>query len=127
MGWRSVLKAAWRFLLPVLMIAAAIIAGAALTFLWWGPFSFQAYSDRLFWGGIGAIVVGGIAVWAALGSYQTLGTPSVLTASGDARIAHERIREYIKMNSGRYGFVFRAFSVGLICLVGAALTDILSR
>ena len=127
MDWKSVLEGIWRFMMPVLIVAASIIAGVALSFLWWGPFSLRVYSDRLFWGGIGSMIVGGFVIVASLGSYSTLGTPSVFTAAGDAPIAHERIREYIKMNSNRYGFIFRAFSTGAICIVVAILVDVLSR
>jgi hypothetical protein len=127
MDWSKILKGIWRFWGPVLIIAASIIAVVALSFLLWGPFSFPAFSDRLFWCGIGAVIVGGFAIWAALGSYSTLGTPSVLTAPGDAPIAHERIREHIRMNAGRYRFTFRAFSIGAICLVVAILAELLSR
>ena len=127
MDWGSILKGAWRFMMPVLIAAGLIVVGVAVSFVWWGPFSFRAYSDRLFWGGIGSMLVGGFVVVASLGSYRTLGTPSILTAPGDAPIAAERIREYIKTNSGRYGFIFRALSVGALCMVVASLVDVLSR
>ncbi len=117
----------WRFFLPLLIIWVAIVALIALSFLFWGEFTFKAYSDRLFWGGIAAIVVGGFVVVSALGSYSTLGTPSVLTAPADARIAHERIWEYMKTNAGRYTFTFRMFIVGALCIGTSALVEVLSR
>ena len=85
------------------------------------------YGDRLFWGGIIVSMVGGFVIVGVLGSYSTLGTPSVLTASGDARIAHERVWEYIKTNSGRYMFSFRMFLVGFMCMGTSALIEVLSR
>ena len=127
MDWRSILKGVWRFMMPVLIAVAVIVVGVAVSFVWWGPFSFRVYSDRLFWGGIGCMVVGGFVIVASLGSYRTLGTPSILTAGGDARIATERIRDYLKTNSGRYSFVFRALSAGALCIAVAALTEVLSR
>jgi hypothetical protein len=73
------------------------------------------------------VIVGGMAIWAALGSYSTLGTPNVLTAPGDARIAHWRIGEQIRMNAKRYGFTFRMAAVGIICIALSALIEILTR
>jgi hypothetical protein len=117
----------WRYLWPILLITLGISLVVGLSFLFVGEFTWGAYSDRLFWDGIAAVLVGGLGLWAALGSYNTLGTPSVLTAPGDARIAHERVREYLRMNARRYTFAFRMFAVGLICMVASALIEVLSR
>jgi hypothetical protein len=127
MNIKPVLSATWAFLKPVLIIAIAIAVGAGLSFLIWGPFSARAFSDRLAYGGIGAIVVGGFTAVASLSAYRTLGTPSVFTAGSDSRIATERIGEYLRMNAKRYSFVFRMLAVGVICLVASALVDVLSR
>ena len=120
----------WRFTWPVLVIVAVAALLAGLTFVFWdklGAFSTRAYSDRLFWAGIALIVVGGFVVVSSLGSYTTLGTPSVLTAGPDARNAQARIQDHFNVNSKRYGFVFRMFVSGLLCIAGSALIEILSR
>lgn len=123
----SVLLIAWRFLMPVLLIALAALAITGGTFFFWGEFSLRAYSDRLFWAGIAAIMVGGFTTWSALGSYSTLGTPNVLTAPGDARIAHGRVKEHLEMNARRYGFILRWFVAGGICMLISALVETLTR
>jgi len=123
----SVFKGIWRFLRFVLIVVAVVFVVVGFSFLFWGEFSFQAYSGRLFWGGIAAILVGGFAVIASLGSYSTLGTPNVLTAPGDARVAHSRIVDHFKTNEKRYTFVFRMWAIGILCIAGSALVDILSR
>jgi hypothetical protein len=127
MNIKPILSATGTFLRPVLVIVLAVAIGAGLSFLIWGPFSLRAYSDRLAYGGMGAIVVGGFAIVASLSAYRTLGTPSVFTAGSDSRIATERIGEYLRMNAKRYSFVFRMLAVGVICLVGSALIELLSR
>jgi hypothetical protein len=111
----------------VLVIVAIALLGSAGSFFVWGEFTWRAYSDRLFWAGIGVIVIGGIAIWSALGSYSTLGTPSVLTASSDARIAHSRVKEHMAMNAKRYGFVLRLFAAGVICMIASALVEVVTR
>jgi hypothetical protein len=117
----------WRYFRFVLLITLAVVAAVAASFLIWGPFTFRDYSTRLFWAGIGAVIVGGMAIWAALGSYSTLGTPNVLTAPGDAPIATWRIGEHLKMNARRYGFTFRMAAVGIICMAVSTLIEILTR
>jgi hypothetical protein len=120
----------WRFVWPILVIFAAAAVVAATTFLIWdrlGAFSLRAYSDRLFWAGIGLIVIGGVAVIASLGSLYTLGTPSVLTAGADARNAQSRIEDHFRVNSKRYSFVFRMVFSGALCIAGSAVLEILTR
>ena len=124
---QSVLKRIWRFLMPILIAVAVVFVGAGASFLFWGEFSFQAYSGRLFWGGIAAILCGGFVVIASLGSYSTLGTPNVLTAPGDARVAHSRIVDHFRTNEKRYSFVFRMWAIGILCIAASALVDVLSR
>lgn len=116
--------ALWRFLRPALIAVGIVVVGAALSFLVAGEFSFQGYGDRLFWGGIGLSLLGGFAVVASLGAYSTLGTPSVLTAPGDARIAHSRVAEYLETNARRYGFTIRMILAGALCIGLSALVGL---
>ena len=111
---REILLSAWRFIRFVLIVTLAILLGVAASYLIWGTFSFREYSTRLFWAGIGAVLVGAMAIWASLGSYSTLGTTNIFTAPGDAPIATQRIGEQIRMNAKRYGFTFRMACVGIL-------------
>jgi hypothetical protein len=124
---REILLGTWRFVRFVLILTLAIVAGVAASFLIWGGFTFREYSSRLFWGGMGAVIVGAAAVWASLGSYSTLGTTNILTAPGDAPIATERIGEQIRMNAKRYRFTFRMAAVGIVCIALSAAIEVLSR
>ena len=120
----------WRFTWPVLVIVAVAALLAGLTFVVWdklGAFSTRAYGDRLFWAGITLIVVGGVAVVASLGSYSTLGTPSIFTAGADARNAQSRMQDNFSVNSKRYGFVFRMLVSGVLCIGIGALVEIATR
>lgn len=119
-------KAVWRFFRMPLIVVLIIVVGTALSFLVAGPFTAVAYADRVFWGGIGAILIGGFAVIASLGAYSTLGTPSVLTAGADARIAHSRIGEYMRTNAGRYLFTIRMLIAGAVCIGLSALVQTLA-
>jgi hypothetical protein len=117
----------WSFAWPVLLIAALALAATAASFLVIGPFTSRAYSDRAFLAGIACIVIGGVGILASLGSYSTVGVTNVFTAPGDAPIAHSRIAEHMRMNASRYTFIIRMLAAGALCIVVAALVDILSR
>ena len=115
----------WRFLKPILIADLIIAITVDLSFLWWGSFTIPAYSDRLSWAGIACIVAGLPVMLASLGSYRTLGTPSVITAPGDARIAHERIAEQLSMNSRRYLWFLYPATAGLLCIGVSAVVQVL--
>ena len=123
----STLQGLWRTVRWVLIACLVVCVGAAASFLVAGPFTLRTFSTRLFWGGIGAVVLGGLTVWSALGSYNTLGTPSVFTAGSDSRIATERIKDHLSANAKRYGFIIRMLATGLVCLCLSALLEILTR
>ena len=124
---KGILSGLWRFVRFVVPVTLTIMIGVAATYLKWGPFTFRDYSTRLFWAGIGAVIVGAMAIWAAMGSYSTLGTTNIFTAGGDAPIATQRIAEQMKMNAKRYGFTFRMAVVGVLCMASSALIEILTR
>jgi hypothetical protein len=123
---KRVLTIIWQFFRPVLIIALVVLVVTGLSFLLAGPFSVRVYSGRLFWGGIVAMLVGGMGTFASLGSYSTLGTTNILTAPGDAPIAHARIKEHMRMNAGRYRFIARMFISGAICMTISAVLEILT-
>lgn len=123
----AVLSRVWRFVRPLLIAIVAVLGLVALSFAVRGPFSLRAYSDRLFWAGI-IVIVSSLPVGiASLGSYSTSGTPSVMTAGPDARIAHARIAEYMRANAKRYLLVVRIAPVGIACVGLSALIEVLTR
>jgi hypothetical protein len=124
---RGTVSSAWRWMRFVLIVLVAILLGAAATYLIWGEFTFRDYSTRLFWAGIGAVIVGAMAVWASLGSYSTLGTTNIFTAPGDAPIATQRIGEQMRMNAKRYGFTLKMAAVGILCMGISVLIEMLTR
>lgn len=120
------LRTEWlKFFLPVIVLVPLVLLGVGISFLIWPGFSAAELSDRIAACGIGAAGLAALGVFAALGSYRTLGTPSVLTAPGDARVAHERVAEQMLANAKRYGFIIQMLLVMAICLGLAALVDLL--
>jgi hypothetical protein len=119
----------WRFVWPILVIAAAgaLLTGLSFLFLKQEELSAQAYSTRVFWAGMILIVFGGFAAVASFGSLATTGTPSINTAGADSRVAQSRIQDHFRTNNKRYSFVLRMLVSGLICVGISALVDIASR
>lgn len=124
----SVLKGILRFAVIVLIIVAVVVAGTAASFLVIeGEFTLRAFGGRLFWGGIGTILCGGFFVFASWGSATTLGTPSVITAAGDSKVAHERIWDHIRTNDRRFTWVLRLLTAGALVIALSALIEVLTR
>ena|GEM_PF-6965584 len=115
----------FKFFLPVIVLVLLALIGVGISFLIWPGFSAAELSDRVAACGIGAAGLAALGVFAALGSYRSLGTPSVITAPGDARVAHERVVEQMLSNAKRYGFIIQMLLVMAACLGIAALIDLL--
>lgn len=115
----------FKFFLPVIVLVPLVLIGVGVSFLIWPGLSARAFSDRVSACGIGAAGLAALGVFAALGSYRSLGTPSVLTAPGDARVAHERVAEQMLANAKRYGFIFQMLLLMVACLGIGALIDLL--
>ena len=127
---RGILAQIWHFVWPILVIVTAAALLTGLTFVIWaklGAFSLRTFSDRFFWVGIALIALGGVSVMGSLGSYQTLGTPSIFTAGADARNAQSRIQDHFRVNAKRYGFVSRMCVSGVLAIVMSALVEIATR
>jgi hypothetical protein len=127
---REGLGQVWNWVWPILLLVAIAALLAAATFLVWGPLStmnVRSYSDRVFWAGIGLIVLGGIAAISTIGSMSTVGTPSIMTAGADARNAQSRIQDHFKTNARRYRNMSTFLVSGLFCIAISALLEIATR
>lgn len=116
-----------KFVGIVVGIVVLLVGAAGLSFLRWGPFSLVAYSERVFWAGMGAMVLGGFAVFASMGAVQMYGIPSVFTAGADSRNFMDRFADVQRTVLARYRFSFVMFLVGMACVGVSALLEILSR
>jgi hypothetical protein len=116
-----------RFFKNVFLFDAIILTLVGASFLIVGGLTLRTYGDRLFWGGIGAIILGGISIFAATGATQMYGLPSVFTAGADSRNVQDRMDDLRKTIARRYGFAFRMCIVGSVCIGLSALIEVLTR
>ena len=51
----------------------------------------------------------------------------MITAAGDARVAHARIADHMQANAGRYLFILQMVITGGICIGISAALEVISR
>jgi hypothetical protein len=112
-----------RSLGKVLLVAVGVFVAIGLPFLLTAGFSFQAYSDRLLWAGILAILIGGMGgILGGLGATARKGFRRDGSSKPDSseREAHGGYTE-----GKHYSFAFRFWALGLVCVAASALVGML--
>jgi hypothetical protein len=107
----------------VLAINAAICLGVALTFLIKGSFSFLAYSERLFWAGLVAILLGGMVGFAIMFSGKSFGIPTIIRRPEEAKKLLDHFGEYREEVEKRYDASITIWLIGLVCIAISALVQ----
>lgn len=113
-----------RFLGVSLLIALGLFVLVSLSCLVWGPCTNTAYSERMFWVGLAALLTGAPGVVAFLSTNQGYYS-SPFTAGQDAKVAHTIIADGRKSMDRRTAYIWRALTVGAFGIALSALIDIL--
>ena len=109
----------------VLLIDVGVFVVIGVSFLFTGRFAPQAYSDRLLWAGVGAILVGGaVGVLGEMGTAASSGS-SKARAPSDFRDSPEHTTDVERVAAAHHRFAFRFWAVGLTCVAASALVGIL--
>ncbi len=111
------------FVKKVLAAESVICVGVALTFLFMGRFSFLAYSERLFWAGIVAILLGGMVGFAIMFSGRSLGIPSIIRRPSEAKKLLDSFGEYREEIEKRYDASITIWVIGLLSIAISALVQ----
>jgi hypothetical protein len=85
-----------------------------------------AWSERMFWVGIGAIILGAPAVVAMLSTSRSFSI-NPMTAGMDNAIALDIIQSERRGMNKRVSYALRMGSIGIGCIAISALIDILTR
>ena len=106
-----------RFGESIVIVVLVITALVGATFFVVGGFSIRAYSNRLFWGGIAAGLIGLLSSLAAAGATRLYKPPRRVPAQTGGQ----------KVVTRRYGLAFRMCIVGMICTGASAVVGMLTR
>jgi len=114
------------FVARKILIFDLIFAGlVGLSFLVWGPFTFNALSERLIWTGIGIALIAGILVSAQTSGGRDYGVPGVFVRTAHAQNIIDFNIEVRAAIETRMGVFPRMFLIGAILFFLGALVDIL--
>ena len=109
----------------IILFDLGILAGVGLSFIFTQDFSFQAYSERMVYAGIGCIILGGVVVIGNAAVGRDFGVPSVIRKYSEAKrfLAHNLdMRAALER---RYDIAIQAWLVGLGCVAIGALIQVL--
>jgi hypothetical protein len=121
--WQFI-KAALKFILQgVLLVDVAILALVLLSFLFYGKFSAIAVSERVFWAGMVAIMMGGIAIAATAAAGHSFGVPIFIRKPEDAKKLLEKAPEIRAEQEKRYNAGARLWLIGMGCVAISALVE----
>jgi hypothetical protein len=121
---KSAVLGVLRFLGVSLLISLGFFVLVSLSCLIGPRCSNVAYSERMFWVGLVAMLGAMPAVLASLGSNQGY-YDNPLTAGINAQVALTIAKDNQRSLSKRSTFALRSASVGLMCIGASALIDIL--
>jgi hypothetical protein len=115
-----------RYLRRVTLIVLAVTVVVAVSFLFTRDFSMLAFSNRMFWAGMVAMIIGGIGVLSMMNLNRTvLGLPNVITKKEDARKLMDNNLELRAAIEKRYDFGILFWLIGLACVAIGALATVI--
>ncbi len=125
MQFKTFLHNALIYIRNIVLVDLGIILGVAVTFLFRGPFSFSAYSDRLVWAGLGVTLLAGVVGFAVMFTGRGFGIPLMIRRPEEAKRLLAHLPEYRAEVEKRYDTSIQIFVTGLGCIVISALVQIL--
>jgi sugar phosphate permease len=103
-------------LAQIFLYAIGISVIIAASFLFTGSFSAQAFSDRLFIGGIIVTAIGLIVFISMAGTRKNMGIPTIAKNVEDARKIMDHTHILLEKTEKRYDVASQVWLVGLSCL-----------
>jgi hypothetical protein len=127
--FRGFLAEARRYLARATLIVLGITAAVMVSFVFTGGLTIQSFSDRMFWGGVASMGVGGFGVLSMMNlNHTVLGLPNVITKKEDARKLMDNNLELRAAIEKRYDFGIMFWFIGLVCItIGALATMVGAR
>lgn len=113
------------YLKKVFLIALAVAGLMGASFVFTGGFSAQAYSDRLFMGGVIITFIGVFIFITIAGTRKGMGIPTIARNEEEARKLMENTLELSAKAEKRYDAGAQVWVIGVVCVVLSIVIDLL--
>lgn len=123
---KSILVAIGRFVGTALAIDAGLFAVVTISCFIGTRCSSVAYSERMFWVGMAALIAAMPAVLASLSSNRGY-FDNPFTAGADMQVAHTIIKDARRSMSKRATFALRMGIVGTVAIAISAVIEVMGR
>ena len=122
---KAVLLKALVYIRDVLLVDLGISLIIAFTFIFTKNFSFLAFSERIFWAGLGITLIGGMVGFAAMFSGRSFGIPTIIRKPEEAKKLLDHFQDYREEVEKRNDVSILLFVVGVGCIAISALIQII--
>jgi len=121
---RRFIRDAFYFLVrDVLLVCVGIFFAALVSFVFFGEFSAIALSERIFWGGMIAMVMGAFAIVATGFAGRSFGVPTFIRKPEEAKKLIDKAPEIKAEQEKRYNAGARLWFIGMGCVGISALVE----
>ena len=115
-----------RYFRKVTLIVLGITALVTGSFVFTAGFTLLAFSDRMFWGGVVSMVIGGLGLMSMMNlNHNVLGLPNLVIRKEDARKLMDNNLELRAAIEKRYDFGILFWFIGLVCIAIGALATVI--
>lgn len=123
MRFRLFLKKAIYYARNVALAILGISLAVIVSFIFGGNISFLAYSERLFWAGLGVTFIGGIVGVSSTFAGRSFGIPAIIRRPEEASRLKTHFFEYREEVEKRLDLGIQIFLIGLGCIGISALVQ----
>jgi hypothetical protein len=120
---KAALKRALFYARNVISIDLGISLLVAVSYLFFGKFTFLAYSERLFWTGLGMTLVAALVAFGATFSGRSFGIPAIIRKPEEAKRLLDNMGAYRTEVERRNDISIQIFFIGLGCIAISALVQ----
>jgi hypothetical protein len=120
---KTAFKKAWIYIRNVVLVVISFSLIVAVSFVFFGSFSFLTFSERLFWVGLGITLLAGVVGVSASFAGGKFGIPSTIRRPEEARRFRTHFVEYREEVEKRYDLAIQLFLIGVGCIGISALVQ----
>lgn len=111
----------------VLPFTLALLVVVALTFLFWKPFSFPAFSERLVWTGIIVATAAGVVMASQATGGRNYGVPNQFMNTAHGRVLHDWNIEIRRDIESKFDNRILVFLGGVLTFLSGVLVQMVTK